>query len=154
MDLKTRKLNPLLGFIVDRWPARRLVFIGAIILGAGIFLLSRTQSLVMLYASFMIIGLGSSLAVQMVPTVVVARWFKHDIGKANGVLAMGMGLGLRTASMLEVLRSFRGLAHRTQLVAEHAGVRWYNDSKGTNVGACIAALDGLHPADGGRMLVR
>ncbi|MES9966809.1 MAG: cyanophycin synthetase, partial [Sedimenticola sp.] len=46
------------------------------------------------------------------------------------------------------LREFKGLPHRTQFVAEHAGVRWYNDSKGTNVGACIAALNGFVSASG------
>jgi UDP-N-acetylmuramoylalanine--D-glutamate ligase len=41
------------------------------------------------------------------------------------------------------LRTFRGLPHRLQLVAERGGVAWYDDSKGTNVGATIAALQGL-----------
>jgi UDP-N-acetylmuramoylalanine--D-glutamate ligase len=45
--------------------------------------------------------------------------------------------------MREALASFRGLPHRTVLVAEWDGVRWYDDSKGTNPGATIAALDGL-----------
>ena len=43
----------------------------------------------------------------------------------------------------EGLRSFRGLPHRLQQVAQRAGVDWYDDSKGTNVGATIAALRGL-----------
>jgi UDP-N-acetylmuramoylalanine--D-glutamate ligase len=50
--------------------------------------------------------------------------------------------------MLQAVRSFHGLAHRTQFVAEIDGVRWYNDSKGTNIGACVAALEGLDTADG------
>ncbi len=86
-------LNPLLGFIVDRWPARILVPVGIVIWGLGLFLLSRADTLPLFYASFLVIGLGSSLGVQMVPTVVVARWFRKDIGKANGVMAMGMGIG-------------------------------------------------------------
>jgi UDP-N-acetylmuramoylalanine--D-glutamate ligase len=49
--------------------------------------------------------------------------------------------------MLEVLRNFRGLPHRTEFVAEIEGVRWYDDSKGTNVGAAIAALQGLDRGD-------
>jgi UDP-N-acetylmuramoylalanine--D-glutamate ligase len=45
--------------------------------------------------------------------------------------------------MAQALREFRGLPHRVQLVAEARGVRFYDDSKGTNVGATIAALRGL-----------
>ena len=41
------------------------------------------------------------------------------------------------------LKSFRGLPHRLELVARRQGVDWYDDSKGTNVGATIAALRGL-----------
>ncbi len=78
---------------------------------------------------------------------------RHNCANALAALALGMGLGLATAPMLEALRSFPGLAHRTELVGERAGVRWYNDSKGTNVGACIAALEGLCPAGGGRIVL-
>jgi UDP-N-acetylmuramoylalanine--D-glutamate ligase len=45
--------------------------------------------------------------------------------------------------MLEELREFTGLPHRAQWVAEHRGVRYINDSKGTNVGATLAAVGGL-----------
>jgi UDP-N-acetylmuramoylalanine--D-glutamate ligase len=45
--------------------------------------------------------------------------------------------------MLEVLRQFPGLPHRTQWVANIDGVNWYNDSKGTNVGATVAAVAGM-----------
>ncbi len=86
-------LNPLLGFVVDRWPARILVPIGVVIWGLGLYLLGRADTLPLFYGSFLVIGLGSSLGAQFVPTVVVARWFKRDIGKANGVMAMGMGIG-------------------------------------------------------------
>jgi len=68
---------------------------------------------------------------------------QHNLANALAALAMGTALGLSMTSMLETLCSFRGLPHRSQFVAEHAGVRWYNDSKATNVGACIAALKGL-----------
>jgi len=52
-------------------------------------------------------------------------------------------LGLHREGMLTALREFNGLAHRTVLVLEHAGVRWFDDSKGTNVGATVAAVRGL-----------
>ena len=79
---------------------------------------------------------------------------RHNLANALAALALGEASGLPMPAMLEALRHFRGLAHRTQLVAERNGVRWYNDSKGTNVGATIAALEGLHSTGGsGRTLL-
>ena len=46
-------------------------------------------------------------------------------------------------AMAQGLRTFAGLPHRLQLVATRRGVDWYDDSKGTNVGATLAALKGL-----------
>jgi UDP-N-acetylmuramoylalanine--D-glutamate ligase len=73
----------------------------------------------------------------------------HNLANALAALAMGHALGLPRSAMLAALREFEGLAHRTQLVAEHRGVRWFNDSKGTNVGATVAAVRGLP----GRLIV-
>jgi UDP-N-acetylmuramoylalanine--D-glutamate ligase len=67
----------------------------------------------------------------------------HNLANALAALAMGHALGLRLDGMLAALREFSGLAHRTALVIEHAGVRWFDDSKGTNVGATVAAVRGL-----------
>lgn len=91
--METGILNPFLGAAVDRWPARRLAIIGVVVFGFGFLFLSWTQNLVMLYAGSMIFAFGGSLAINMVPTTVVARWFKKDIGKASGLLAFGTGLG-------------------------------------------------------------
>jgi UDP-N-acetylmuramoylalanine--D-glutamate ligase len=68
---------------------------------------------------------------------------RHNLANALAALAMGDACGLAMDPMLEVLRGFRGLPHRTMLVAEKDGVRWYDDSKGTNPGATAAALEGL-----------
>jgi len=67
----------------------------------------------------------------------------HNCANALAALAMGTALGLPRETMLQVLRTFTGLAHRSQLVAAQAGVRWLNDSKGTNVGATVAAVQGM-----------
>lgn len=91
--VETGALNPLLGMAVDRWPSKRLVLIGVIIFGLGLFFLSQVTNLAMFYISFLIIALGSSLAAFMVPTTVVVRWFRKDLGKASGILAMGVGIG-------------------------------------------------------------
>jgi len=67
----------------------------------------------------------------------------HNLANALAALAMGHCLGLRRDGMLAALREFTGLAHRTTLVLAHAGVRWFDDSKGTNIGATVAAVRGL-----------
>jgi UDP-N-acetylmuramoylalanine--D-glutamate ligase len=67
----------------------------------------------------------------------------HNAANALAALALGDAAGLPRAAMLETLRSFAGLPHRSQWLAEVAGVRYVNDSKGTNVGATVAAIDGL-----------
>lgn len=68
---------------------------------------------------------------------------QHNYANALAALAMGSSIGLPSDAMLDALKEFPGLEHRTQWVAEINGVNWYNDSKGTNVGATVAAIDGL-----------
>ena len=77
----------------------------------------------------------------------------HNRANALAALAKGTALGFDLSAMLEVLRAFPGLPHRTQFVAEIKGVCWYNDSKGTNLGASIAALHGLHRGDASRTVL-
>ena len=67
----------------------------------------------------------------------------HNVANALAALAIGDHLGISISSMLLVLRSFPGLPHRSEWVAEHKGVRFIDDSKGTNVGATLAAVTGF-----------
>jgi UDP-N-acetylmuramoylalanine--D-glutamate ligase len=68
---------------------------------------------------------------------------RHNLANALAALALGAVAGFDRQAMLQVLRDFRGLPHRTQWVAEHRGVGWYNDSKATNIGATLAAVRGV-----------
>jgi UDP-N-acetylmuramoylalanine--D-glutamate ligase len=68
---------------------------------------------------------------------------RHNAANALAALAVGTACGLLRAAMTGVLGRFAGLPHRSQLVAEAHGVRWIDDSKGTNVGATQAAIAGL-----------
>ncbi|MCR8923690.1 UDP-N-acetylmuramoyl-L-alanine--D-glutamate ligase [Dasania sp. GY-MA-18] len=68
---------------------------------------------------------------------------RHNIENALAALALGHAAGLPFAAMLKALRNFAGLPHRCQFVASIAGVKYYNDSKATNVGAALAAIEGL-----------
>jgi UDP-N-acetylmuramoylalanine--D-glutamate ligase len=77
----------------------------------------------------------------------------HNISNALAALALGTAVGLPVESMLQALREFAGLAHRCQWVANKKDVDYYNDSKGTNVGATVAALNGLGPASKGIVLI-
>jgi UDP-N-acetylmuramoylalanine--D-glutamate ligase len=67
----------------------------------------------------------------------------HNAANALASLALGEALELPLSVMLAELQAFPGLDHRTQWVAEVAGVTYINDSKGTNVGATIAAVAGM-----------
>jgi UDP-N-acetylmuramoylalanine--D-glutamate ligase len=67
---------------------------------------------------------------------------RHNQANALAALALGQAVGLDKAAMCSALRNFVGLNHRMQKVAVKNGVVWVNDSKATNIGACIAALEG------------
>lgn len=66
----------------------------------------------------------------------------HNHANALAALAMGAAAGFSNETMVQALRSFTGLPHRMQLAAQHHGIRWFNDSKATNTGAALAAIDG------------
>jgi UDP-N-acetylmuramoylalanine--D-glutamate ligase len=68
---------------------------------------------------------------------------RHNAANALATLALGDALRLPMQPMLEELREFTGLPHRAQWVGERNGVRYINDSKGTNVGATLAAVAGF-----------
>ena len=65
---------------------------------------------------------------------------QHNVANVLAALALGKAAGLDEEHMLKVLRNWAGLPHRCQWVAEQNGVDWYNDSKGTNEGATVAAI--------------
>ena len=68
---------------------------------------------------------------------------RHNIVNALAALSIGYLAGFDMQSMLNAVADFSGLEHRCQRVASKAGVDYFNDSKGTNVGATVAALQGL-----------
>jgi UDP-N-acetylmuramoylalanine--D-glutamate ligase len=67
----------------------------------------------------------------------------HNAANALAALALARAIGLATAPLLHGLREYRGEPHRVELIASIDGVDYVDDSKGTNVGATVAALDGL-----------
>lgn len=68
---------------------------------------------------------------------------KHNLSNALAALALGTAIGLSRDSMVTALKKFPGLPHRCQWVRSLRGVDYYNDSKGTNVGASVVAVESL-----------
>ncbi|SHL08705.1 UDP-N-acetylmuramoyl-L-alanine--D-glutamate ligase [Phytopseudomonas punonensis] len=77
----------------------------------------------------------------------------HNQSNALAALALGHAVGLPMAAMLETLKGFTGLPHRCQWVGERAGVSYYDDSKATNVGAALAAIEGLGDDIAGKLVL-
>ncbi len=78
---------------------------------------------------------------------------KHYQANALAALAIGYGYGLSMDAMIKTLKTFKGLPHRCELVRKRNGVSWYNDSKGTNVGATLAAIEGLGSDIKGKLVI-
>jgi UDP-N-acetylmuramoylalanine--D-glutamate ligase len=89
---------------------------------------------------------------RLMPADALAIRGRHNAGNALAALALARAIGCPLAPMLHALRIYRGEPHRVQQIATVGGVRYYDDSKGTNVGATVAALDGL-AAEGLRLVV-
>jgi len=80
-----------IGFLVDRYGSRKLIFSGVIASGLGLILLSFTQSLAMFYGSILLLGLGAGGCTIVVTMSAVATWFDKNVGKAFGVMSSGFG---------------------------------------------------------------
>ncbi|MED5523582.1 UDP-N-acetylmuramoyl-L-alanine--D-glutamate ligase [Gallaecimonas pentaromativorans] len=78
---------------------------------------------------------------------------RHNHMNALAALALGEAAGIPLGAMIKSLKSFRGLPHRCEVVAEKDGVLFVNDSKATNLGSLEAALDGFADIDGNIILL-
>ena len=67
----------------------------------------------------------------------------HNLLNAAAASAACLALGIEPDVAGDALRSFAGVPHRLELVADSGGVRWFNDSKSTNVGSTLTALAAL-----------
>ena len=79
----------------------------------------------------------------LMPASELALKGQHNVVNGLSALAIGQAIGLPMTCMLSTLRSFQGLPHRCQWISTLRGVDYINDSKATNVGATLAALQGF-----------
>lgn len=89
----------------------------------------------------------------LMPLQRMAMLGAHNVANALAALAMGEIAGFNLLAMLSTLLSFTGLEHRCEQVINSQGVIWVNDSKGTNVAACVAAIDGLSASIPGKWII-
>jgi len=80
---------------------------------------------------------------RLMPASVMRLKGRHNIANALAALALGEAAGLPMQAMLAATEAFRGLPHRMEFVSRFHDVAWYDDSKGTNVGATLAAVQGV-----------
>ena len=81
---------PIMGFLVDRFGARTVIFLGTIVVGFGLILLSYTQSLAMFYFCFLFIAFGAGGCTLVVITAAVVKWFRKKVSFALGVTVSGI----------------------------------------------------------------
>jgi UDP-N-acetylmuramoylalanine--D-glutamate ligase len=82
-------------------------------------------------------------ATPLLPAAALRIHGSHNVANALAACALAFELGVSEEALSRGLRGFLGLPHRLERVATRHGVEWYDDSKGTNVGATLAALQGL-----------
>jgi UDP-N-acetylmuramoylalanine--D-glutamate ligase len=80
---------------------------------------------------------------RLTPHAALRIFGRHNWANALAAMALADAVGIDRDAQLAALHSFAGLPHRCEFVRELDGVRYFNDSKGTNVGSTLAALNGL-----------
>lgn len=111
---------PLIGFLVDRFGSRKILFFGIITVGLGLMLFSYTRSLTMFYSTFIILALGAGGCTSMVTMVAVANWFRKNVGMALGVMMSGWGASGLLVPF--IVRLIDGYGWRTTLILLAAGM--------------------------------
>ena len=80
---------PIVGILVDRWSARKLVLAGIVFVSLGFFLLGRINSLSQFYLCYILIGIGGTTCTVTVPLTVAGRWFRQKLSFATGIIMSG-----------------------------------------------------------------
>ncbi len=123
--------DPEIGARIGAVPSERILFSLARSLDRGIFLSGHDMVL------------RSGGAEERYPRSLLKIAGTHNVGNAMAAIAAARRMGVPPAAVREALASFRGLPHRVEFVRSVGGVAYYNDSKGTNVGAVLKCLEGF-----------
>ena len=86
-------VSPLVGRFVDRYGARPVIPMGAVVMGLGFVVVSRMSDLYVFYLGYVLIGAGAAGFGQVPSSAVVSHWFKKRRGTAIGLMAAGVGAG-------------------------------------------------------------
>lgn len=91
--------------------------------------------------------------IPLLPVNEMAMVGQHNQLNALAAIALGLQVELPLTAMLSTLKTFNGLEHRCQKIPSNDGILWLNDSKATNVGATLAALEGLMTHQGNLIVI-
>ncbi len=86
-------ISPVVGWFVDRYGARPVIPIGAVVMGLGFVVVSQMSQLSLFYLGYVLIGAGAAGMGQVPSSAVVSNWFKKRRGTAIGLMAAGVGAG-------------------------------------------------------------
>jgi sugar phosphate permease len=89
---ETGILSPVLGFLIDRWSAKWILFTGVLTLVAGLVFFSRVSTLSQFYGAWLVIAIGTSCCSSSVVNPAINPWFRRNMGKAMGILNTGYAL--------------------------------------------------------------
>lgn len=89
----------------------------------------------------------------LLPVAQMSMVGRHNQFNALASCALALAVGCSREALVQALKTYQPLPHRCALVADHAGVRWVNDSKATNVGATLAAIAGLRADVAGKLIL-
>lgn len=135
--------DPLAVEFADRTRARVCFFSRATDLGAGV---SRMGDHIVWRAAGGVIE-------PLVPLNEIPLFGEHNLENVCAAIAVGRDLGIATERMRETIRTFRGVEHRLEFVAEIDGVAYFNDSKATNTDAAIKAIEAFEGRPGMTVLI-
>ncbi len=79
----------------------------------------------------------------LIPVAELRLAGRHNVANVLAAAALADAVGVPVDAMRRALSGFKGLRHRMEVIGDRDGVLWINDSKGTNVGATVAALNGM-----------
>ena len=110
-QFETGILSPVVGFLVDRFGARKMVFSGVFILGLGFLLLGQIQNLWQFYVAFLFLSIGPSVGYAQPLNATVVKWFTTNRVRAMSLMWTGGAIGSLIVPVIAIL-------------VERSGCRW------------------------------